>query len=166
MRASWLAPPTAGRVSKLASWRILNSAGGFTLVELLVTIGVASIIAVSAAYGFVSLRSSAAIREATDTAVEALSRAHNEAVSNRNEQPHGVYVEENQLSVYKGSNHSVGIVEQTFNLPKQVSVTSGANTDIAFARLTGTTTAQTIALSNGTRTRTISVSASGVINVD
>jgi prepilin-type N-terminal cleavage/methylation domain-containing protein len=128
---------------------------GYTLIELLTVIGVASILLAAGIPAMQSLRQNASLGGTTTEIVSRLRQTQSLAVASVGNTDHRVQFSANQYSVDG----------QVTKLPYDVTISSGAGT-VIFKRLTGTIAAPytlTVRLSTGS-TRTVTISPAGVVS--
>ncbi|PIR64101.1 MAG: hypothetical protein COY81_01935 [Candidatus Pacebacteria bacterium CG_4_10_14_0_8_um_filter_43_12] len=133
---------------------------GFTLVELLLTIGIISVIAVSSA-PFLSRFILQIYTESTVTRIKSnISKAQNYSLDNKNDTTWGVCISGTELRMYSGSCDSPSYSEE-YSIPSSISVTGFTN--IAFS-LDGTLPdALTVSVSSSISDTTYTVNQLGQI---
>jgi prepilin-type N-terminal cleavage/methylation domain-containing protein len=136
---------------------------GFTLIEVLVVIGIFAVLAGFAFASFSTSREHLALRDTHATVLFALEESKNNATTGVGTTPHGVYVEEGQVTLFAGEVY--GGVGEVVAFPSEVK-SNQVGTEIVFSRLAGTSSeATTITLTNNKgETRDISVTYDGNIS--
>lgn len=132
-----------------------KSGAGFTLLELLTVIGVASILLAAGIPAMQSLRQNANLGGTTTEIVSRLRQAQSQAVASVGNTDHSVTFTADQYT----------IDGQVTKLPSGVTISSGTGT-VTFQRLTGTIAAAhtlTVRLSGGSQ-RTVTISPAGVVS--
>ncbi len=134
---------------------------GFSLLEIIVVIGVLSIIMTM---GFTTLSKSngqLSLNQAQADLVFALEEAQNRAATGFGTENHGVHIEENKFEIFE-----VGTAGKETTLPLNVSTDKTAGVDVIFNRITASTGADTtitIKHSNGD-TKEIKIASNGKIS--
>lgn len=151
---------------------------GFTILELLISLTVLVILATGAALQLVNFQRNAAIESAAKDMVSSLRLAHDRAMLGKDGNadgagdPWGIRFANSASDAYEtfyGAIYNAGTVKETVYLPPPAAFSAPAeanNTDIIFTKLTGTTTAATITITDGTQSKTITVDASGRISTN
>lgn len=149
-----------------------NCRRGFTLIEVLVVIGLVAIIGGAAAYFGLDTYRGYSFHSDRDLLVAALQHARSQAVGNiclgagcTEGQAHGVHVESNKLVMFQGTVYnSSDPVNASIDLNANVTGVSPVPTDIVFTQLSATTTGAAINLTDTTgRTSTVTISSEGQI---
>ncbi len=118
---------------------------GVTLIEILVAIGITMLIAsvVLSSFGEYRLRQNLA--GASETILAAISAAHLDTISSKNDSLYGVNLKSNEVIYFKGTTYpgDVDPGNVHFLLPSMIEIANvslnGADTKIYFTRLTGAT---------------------------
>ena len=136
---------------------------GFTLIEILVVIGlIALFAAVSALIGYSALGRSSVSGE-RDAVVLMLAGARARALANMDQQPQGVRIDNANITLFEGSSYP-GTNQRT--TPRNASVTvSPSPIDVIFDQLSAGVTAGagTVTLTNGSQSYTVDINAQGRI---
>ncbi|MEK7625417.1 MAG: prepilin-type N-terminal cleavage/methylation domain-containing protein [Patescibacteria group bacterium] len=124
--------------------------GGFTIIELLVVIGISVILAAAATPLYGSLQISAQLNDNTALIIQSLRTARELSVAGYNFSPHGVYFDNNVggrsgYTLYQGNSYATRLTgfdkETIFDEALITSSTNlnriGADIDINFSRGTG-----------------------------
>ncbi len=146
-------------------WRSSNNAG-FTLIEILITLVLITAIAsLGLTVGYNVYRSTTLSAE-RDLMVSALEKARNLAMTNAGESDHGMYIEDNKHTIFRGSSYDSRDPDYDLEIVNSSRITSSGEAEFVFEELsgdgllTGTTT-----LSDETgSSRSISVNEEGRIN--
>ncbi len=148
----------------------LKSQKGFTLIEIVTVMAMIVIISsLSIIVGLDAYRSFV-FRTERNTLVMVLQVARSQAINNvclgsgcSDGKPHGVEIQPSQYVIFQGSPYNQNDpLNQAF--PATSLVTHSGATEVDFTRLSGTSTAQSIALSDGTHSDTITVNSEGRID--
>lgn len=136
---------------------------GFTLVELLVTISIAAMIAGLSISTFVSFSRTNFVEGNTEAIVSQLRQAQSQTVNALNGDQYGVHITSTSSTLFVGSAYQSGNASNTvFSFYSGV-IAIATPSDFVFQKLWGTTTSGTISVyasSNQSITRTISVGQS------
>lgn len=140
---------------------------GFTLIEVLIVIGVLAIIGSIALGAFSRFRGGSQIDAAVRSVLGTLRSAQSKTLASESDTAYGVHFQADRIVLFRGPTYEPSAVTNEaviFQAPIQlttVSLTGGA-TDVLFGRITGTTSVSgTLTLSDGTRSRTITLELSG-----
>lgn len=141
---------------------------GFTLVELMTVIGVATILLGTGIPAMQSLRQNANLSGTAGEVISRLRQTQGLAVASVGNAHHGVRFDADQYTIFRADTVT-GLTtdEQTVDLPDGVDITSGTGT-VTFVRLTGMlptgVPAHTVVLQlRGGHQRTITISPAGVV---
>jgi prepilin-type N-terminal cleavage/methylation domain-containing protein len=137
---------------------------GFTLIEILVVLGILSVIAMFGYLVTMDFYKSYAFNAERDTIVAILQKARSQSLANINESVHGVHFDPAQYVVFQGSVYNSG---DAFNqvIPSSFSVTHNGVADVVFAQLSGDAgPSGSLILSDGKRSTIISINGEGQIN--
>ena len=123
---------------------------GFTLIELIVTIGIMIVLGGIALVDLSGRRATGDLTSTSAEAVAALRQAESDAAAQKNGLAWGVYFSNaasgSYFSLYEGSSYASSTVVSKTNFPNDVvfatsSIASGGGLDINFAQVTGTPSA-------------------------
>jgi prepilin-type N-terminal cleavage/methylation domain-containing protein len=118
---------------------------GFTLVEMLIVISIIGFVASIPLIAFRVSNEHLSVLSGQATVIQALETARNKASSGVANVKHGVHIEHDRVILFQGDSYTgQGI---TSFLPPYIS-TDLSGTDIVFSRIAGTTTDQTIVISD------------------
>lgn len=151
---------------------------GFTMLELLIVLGIFAVLAAGAAMQLATFQQGVTLESAAKDIVSALRLAHGRALLGEdgdrdgkrdgwgirfaNGTPDDIYY------TFYGTAYNSASTTETIYLPSPViftSPSSGNNTDVIFAKLTGTTTQQyTVEVTDGQQTKTLTIDTSGRIS--
>ena len=137
---------------------------GFTLVEVLIVIGILGIIVAFAIPFYQSFQVSSQMDNFTQEILQNLRRAQVRAMASESFSEFGVHFESNRFVIFRGSSYSPS---DPFNeevvLPDVFNISTGTSSDVVFARIIGTTTVETVTIStNFGESRTITINELGV----
>lgn len=145
----------------------------FTLVELIVSIGIISLILAVVVPSISNSRNTRFLIQANQDILTALNKARSNAISSVGGDSHGVYIESNKVTVFEGSAYNqLDSKNQVTLLDKNIEINSfslnGGGASIVFAKLSGSTNQYgTINLrvkSDTAKNKTITISRNGIIN--
>ena len=158
---------------------IPNSNSGFTMLELLLVLGIFAVLAAVAAFQLANFQRGAKLESASKDIVGTLRLAHDRAVLGEDGNTDGsgdawgirfANAASDTYQTFFGSTYSSGNVKETVFLPSGVSFTApteGFNADVVFAKLIGTTTLQFIvSVADDTTTKTITTDTTGRVSSD
>jgi len=111
---------------------------GFSLIELMVVIGIVGILAAASFMSVNKRRSGIALEDAQANLLIALEKARSNSVAGIGTLPHGVRIESNKFTIFEGA---TDISSVTF--PPSISTDQALPLNIIFNRISGTSTAST-----------------------
>ncbi len=144
---------------------------GFTLLEVLIVIGIAGILAGITFSTFVSSRKNESFKHDTSGVVELLREARNQTLSSKNASQYGVNFSPTSAVLFTGATYTAGATSnKTFTLSSGNTLSTslpGGTTAILFNRLTGETnqasTVTVTMLGANSASTTINIYRSGTI---
>ncbi len=140
---------------------------GFTLIEILVVIGIILLIFGAGSFINFSSYNHTLINTEETTLVSILSKARSQAMNNIDASSHGVYIEADDYVLYDGTNFTTGTNKEVMPKNSKTAITTNYGGDIYFTQLSGEpsgTLPAVINLNDGTNTRTITIKTGGVID--
>lgn len=138
---------------------------GFTLIEILIAMGILAIIGGFGLFVSLDFYRSNVIFSERDTLLSLLRRARLDAVNNIQAMPHGLYVATTSYILFAGSSYAARSSTHDYAFDKSVAVTTGGLTEVVFSPLAATSTASgTITLADETRNLEILVNYEGMID--
>jgi len=156
----------------LNTLRLNKKNKGFTLVEIIIALGLMSIVVALGLFASFDLFRGSSLASERDVIVSILQRARSESLNNINQTRHGVHftgVKPNLKYVLfecnpapQCSSYTPSSADATTTSSYGFSITTPA--DIIFAQLTGTSTDATITMADGRSTSTITINSEGRIN--
>ncbi len=138
---------------------------GFSVVELIIVMGIFSLIAVVSVSSFKGLQTKNAMVIAQESVTNALRRAQTLAISGSHEEGWGVYMETGRITVFQGDDH--GTRDASFDKIFIVSedITFSGLTEVWFSQIAGEPqTTGGIILTQKDNIQTLTLNEYGVIN--
>lgn len=139
---------------------------GISLIELLIVIGILSMVVSMVIYSFSRVGGSEALDTTVMSVVAVLNEAKSQSVSSKNQSAYGVRIFNNKLVSFRNT-YGTENKETTISNLVTISTSTGIGTDIIFNNVTGNTSASgTITikvLSDLTKQSTIRVYNTGVV---
>ncbi|MBI1755114.1 prepilin-type N-terminal cleavage/methylation domain-containing protein [Candidatus Azambacteria bacterium] len=151
---------------------------GFTILELLLVIAIFAILGVTAVTQLVGFQRNTVIESASKDMVSSLRLAHDRAMLGEDGNVDGAgdswgirfaNAASDNYQTFFGAAYNSGNVKETEYFSSAItfsSPTEGNNTDVVFTKLSGTTTAATVTVTDGTQSKTITIDASGRISAN
>src|SRR3989338_3035411 len=166
----------SGRSTRLAdSPRFAGGAeAGFTLVEIIIAIGIMVLLASVIVSGFLNFRKESLLNSSAELVVSSLLGARAKTLSSEGGYQYGVHLQNDRVVLFRGALYSAGDPNNVETvLPSAVEISAitlaGGGTDLVFARLTGATSqygSMTVRVkSDVARTRAVSITATGIVSV-
>jgi Tfp pilus assembly protein FimT len=141
-----------------------SRAAGFTLIEILINTAIVTmLLGMGLFISFDSYRRYL-LNSERDIAVGVLQKARSRAFNNIYQTPHGVHIDSNAFTLFRGTSYIAGSsTNETF--PANAAVTQSGITDIWFDQLSADASVSgTLVLANGVQSKTISINDEGTIN--
>lgn len=139
---------------------------GFSIVELIVVIGIVGVLASTVTIFTRSFQRQNDLKVSVVTVAQALHVARAEAIAVDGDGAWGVSVQNGQAVVFKGKTYASrsASFDQFYSFPS--SVTSTGTTEFDFSKFSATTTAatSTLVIASPAATTTIVVNAQGIVN--
>ncbi len=143
---------------------------GFSLIELLIIIGIVILLIVMIVPSLASFRKNQALQNTTNAIVSLLQEARGQTLASYNTTFYSVRFETDRAILFSGGSYNSSDTTNkvvVFDIPVvlQTTVLNGGGVSVSFDRLKGTTSQHgtiTIGISGG-ESRTVSISSSGVI---
>jgi type IV fimbrial biogenesis protein FimT len=144
-----------------------SSRSGFTVIELLVVIGILGLMLAIGIPSFASIRRNVALGNTADEIVSALRLAQNSAMASQGGVDQGVYFTATQYCLFGGTwSGTCPSASTTYTMGSYGITVSGAPISVVFQHLTGVTSARTIVVGiSGGSQKTITVEATGKLSV-
>jgi prepilin-type N-terminal cleavage/methylation domain-containing protein len=143
---------------------------GFTLIEIVVVIGVVGILIAITSFSFSEFRKSRALIQSSDIVVSVLTEARSRTLASVDGSRYGVHILSDRVVLFGGDTYSTeNASNELYYFESPVTLASialaGGGSTILFDRLTGNTSNYgTITLQMNTTSRTITLLSSGIIN--
>ena len=137
---------------------------GFTLIEILITLGIFVILASLGLYVSLDSYRSYTFSSERDALVSLLLKARNQSMNNIDELPHGVHIGSQSFTLFEGVTYSVSNPKNNI-IARNAAISVNGLTDVNFSQLSGDPSLiGSITLSYGARTAIISIENEGRIN--
>src|SRR3989344_6035142 len=120
---------------------------GFTLVELMVVMGIFALMLGFASINLIRPQTQANLDTTVTTLVSDLKQQQIRAMSGDGPSAYGVYLEPNRYTLFTGSSYSAGATDN-FSINMDGGVTLSPTTQIVFAQRSGETNTTTITVTN------------------
>lgn len=158
--------------------KLNGSQGGFTLLELLVVMALIGILMTLTVVNLVKPQRSASIAGTVDVLVADLRSQQLKAMAGDSQsassaQAHGIYIEPNRYTIFKGSSYSGADADNFIVQPDSITFsTNFASSQVAFQRASGepsgfNPSANTITVSNlSGESKTLTINRYGVVTVN
>ena len=141
-----------------------KTAAGFTLIELIIVVGIIGLLMLVAVPTFNAMRDNVALKNSSQQIVSTLRLAQNRAITSQGGVQHSVQFTTNSFIIFGGTAGSP-TYSTTYPLTGGIQILSGGTT-VTFARLTGTTAATTIQVGfSSTKKQDIKIDATGNITI-
>jgi prepilin-type N-terminal cleavage/methylation domain-containing protein len=149
-----------------------HGAKGFSLVELLVVVGILVLLTGIIMTTFVSFRKGQALDKDAELMVAVLRQARSQTLASKNLSQYGVHFASSKITIFTGTTYSAG-AGGNYDFPLNATDTIitinlvGGGSDVVFKRLSGETSQNgTIVVSSPTtsRTRTITIYKTGLVD--
>lgn len=147
---------------------------GFTLIEVVVALGVLAIISTTLFVGFSAATESADLKTSAFKIVDALQFARTRTLASLASSQYGVHFETGQYVVFRGATYNASDPANiVYAVPSRVEIANvalaGGGSDVVFDRITGKTshsgTVSVRLIANPSKLKTVEVSASGRVDV-
>ena len=116
---------------------------GFTLIEIVIVLGIASILMAVGFSAFTSYRKSESLSKDTDLVVSVLQQARSQTLTGKNATAYGVHFESGAVTLFTGSAYTAGASSnQRYPLSSDITLTTnieGGGSNVIFERITGET---------------------------
>ena len=138
---------------------------GFSLIEIMVVLGIFSIIATFSLFASMDFWRSSSFRGERNLIVGILQKARSESMSNINELPHGVHIDPNQYVLFEGNTYNP-LDPKNEKHEANPSISHSGMTEVIYDRLSGKaiTVGGSLVLSQGSNQSVISINNEGQIN--
>lgn len=144
---------------------------GFSLIELLIIIGVIALISAGSVTVFKNFRNQQGLNKDAELIVEILQRARSQTLTSQNSSQYGVHISASKITLFTGGTYSAGDPANKdfpFTLSDSILTISlnGGGSDVIFQRLSGETNQSgTIVLTSVAegKSKTITIYKTGLI---
>ena len=143
---------------------------GFTLVEIIMVIGIIIIISAISVNVYFNMKEKQAILKDSDSIVSIIEKTRNMSLNRKNDSAYGVKFASSTVTVFAGSTYNSGNNISKYDLESNVKISttslSSHGTEVGFAKTSGIPNATgTVVLSTSAYTKTITISGTGIIEV-
>lgn len=157
---------------------VTNPQSGFTLVELLIVMALIGVLTTLTVVSLIQPQRSASLSGTVDVLVadlrsQQLKAMAGDSVSDSVAQPHGIYIEPNRYTLFKGSGYSGSDSDNFIVQPESITLsTTFASSQVSFQKASGepsgfNPSANTITVSNlSGESKTITINRFGVVTVN
>ncbi len=143
---------------------IEKSSNGFTLLELLVVIGIFLLLFAVSDSTFLKFKSHNNLEIATGGVIEGIRLAQSSAQSGKGNSKWGAEIISNSVVVFKGNTYATRDTTADQNISFSGGISASGLSEVVFEKITGITgTTGTIILTNGTDTKNININAKGTV---
>jgi len=115
----------------------LKPNSGFTVLEIIIALVISSAIAALGLNVGIDVYRSGSLSSDRDTLVSALEKARNRSVTNLGESTHGVYLEENKYTIFRGPSYASRDTEYDNELVSPPTVKATGTIEYVFEQLSG-----------------------------
>ncbi len=138
---------------------------GFTLIEVIITLGIFSIISTFTLLASMDFWRSYSFRSERNLIVGILQKARSQSLSNINQSSHGVYIGTNQYVIFEGSTYSPTDPKNEV-YESASAINHSGMTEVVYEQLSGktSTTGGNLTLTYGVNQSIISTNNAGQIN--
>lgn len=142
-----------------------KSVSGFTLIELMLVMGLILIIGLLTSSVGISYYQSQILSETTDTLVSVLRQAQGLAQSGKNNSAFGVFISEDSYVMFEGSDYVSRLSDLDLVFSVSPNITMSGPSEIIFSELTGIpNVAETLYVSLGNKEKQVDILATGYID--
>lgn len=147
---------------------------GFTLIELIIVLGIIAVISGIISSTFIESRRVQAVDRDAETVVEVIRSARSKTLSSQNASVYGVHIDSTSVTLFAGLTYvagAMGNIVTQLTASEIIATTSltGGGSDIVFKRLTGETNQNgtiTIASSRIPKSRIITIFNTGMVEIN
>jgi type II secretory pathway pseudopilin PulG len=141
-----------------------NEMKGFTILELLLVIGAAIVIAALTVPVGVRFFQTQTLDEATSGIMETMRRAHNQAVFQKNDSAFGVKFLSGSYVLFQGNSYDTRTQSEDESFEVSSGIATSGIDEVVFAKLTGIpNTTGTLTVTSGSDSQTININAHGKV---
>ncbi|MBI2096236.1 MAG: prepilin-type N-terminal cleavage/methylation domain-containing protein [Candidatus Taylorbacteria bacterium] len=142
---------------------------GFTLIEMLIVIGVISLLAAFSFSTFVSYKGRQSVAGGREIVTAVLNDARTQTLASKFDSQYGVRLATTTITLFRGANYDPATTtNKVYNLPVGVEISavslSGGGLDVTFKRLTGETNESgSVTVTSGSLSETVTIHGTGLI---
>lgn len=145
---------------------------GITIIEILMSIAILGVLGAASVSVFSGLANSISLDKDVSNIVSYIDKAKTESINSVNSLEHGVFFETKKVTVFKTTTYNVSNIETSYDVSGKSNISAitltGGATSLYFNKLTGAaskTGTITVTSADGTKTKTITIYATGVIDI-
>lgn len=136
---------------------------GFTAIELVIVLAIlAALFSIGIPAGM-DFYYTYQFSSETSTFISALDQARNYSMINRYQSPHGVYIDSQNFTIFKGVNYAERDVSQDKVFPRNNNIAISGPQEIIFSPLSGETASSTFSFSLNQKNFNVYVNSQGAI---
>lgn len=141
---------------------------GFTFIEILITIGIFSILGSITLNALSNVRTGRELDAAVSETIATIRLAQSKTLASVEDSQYGIHFETDRVMLFQGASYAAGTTTETNVFSSRVRIMGisllGGGSDVVFQRLTGTTTAYgTIQMGAGSYERILTIDPSGAV---
>lgn len=145
--------------------KVLKDRGGFTLIEIIIAIGILTILSGLGLIFSVDFYRSYSLDSERNMVVSVLQKVRSRAQNNINQSLHGVSFQSNGYVLFQGASYALRDSDYDEIIPKNLTIGVSGISEAIFEQLNGNSqTIGDVSLDNGKRTLIISINNEGKID--
>lgn len=137
---------------------------GFTLIEMLIVIGIMAIIASAGIPVVLNLYRDYRMNSEVRLLSSVLERARDKAMNNFNGSAHGVFIGSDNYVIFEGDDYETRNTSQDLIVPRAGAIAISGASELVFEQLSGRTSSTTLILNDGINQNFIYINEEGKIH--